>query len=70
MIDVPELVHRDKGNEHAVQSRIDLFMVHCRRRRHEQLSAHQLVRVAVVRKTVELLERPHLRVCRHGNGPG
>ena len=67
-VHVTEPVRGDEGRKDAVEPRRDLLVVHRRGRCHEQLSAHQLVLVAVVRQTVELLERPHLRLCRHGKG--
>jgi hypothetical protein len=67
-VHVTEPVRGDEGRKDSVEPRRDLLVVHGRRRCHEQFSAHQLVLVAVVGQTVELLERPHLCLCRHGNG--
>src|SRR5690242_2924779 len=49
VVHVAESVRRNEWSEEAGEPRQDFFVLHGRRWRHEELSVHQLVLVAVVR---------------------
>src|SRR5437867_930336 len=65
MVHEAEAIRRDERDEQHTETSQDRFVFVRRRRRHEQLTAYELVLVAVVGEAVELLERPHLAASDH-----
>src|SRR4051812_17258539 len=58
----------DVPREYGAQTREHLLVIDRRRRSHEQFPANNLVLVAVVGETVQLLERPRFGGHRHSHG--